>query len=276
MRAALEPLVETLLYEGYALYPYTPGAVKNATPTPFGIVYPPIHARGSNAGFDHLRLECIAEAPAGAAFDVEVRFLHATGTGNEATARSLAVDAFRLRASASAQTRRARWGGDAGEPALDVALEVVGEPRGEERWHVRVELRNETAAPSAAAADRWSALPHAMLSVHVVLELGAGRFVSPLETEGRGCRNVNTWPVLASPDDDVLVGAAIVLPDHPELSPQSLGSLFDGTEIEEALWLHLQTLSPDELAAIAESDPTVRDAVDRARTAAAPDVERLH
>ena len=34
-------LVEALLWEGYALYPYTPTATKNATPTPFGIVYPP-------------------------------------------------------------------------------------------------------------------------------------------------------------------------------------------------------------------------------------------
>jgi len=36
----LERLVDSLLFEGYALYPYTPGATKNATPTPFGIVYP--------------------------------------------------------------------------------------------------------------------------------------------------------------------------------------------------------------------------------------------
>ena len=36
----------SLLYEGYALYPYTPG-VKNATPTPFGIVYPPAYAEAS-------------------------------------------------------------------------------------------------------------------------------------------------------------------------------------------------------------------------------------
>ena len=37
-------IVRSLLYEGYALYPYTPGATKNATPTPFGIVYPPVYA----------------------------------------------------------------------------------------------------------------------------------------------------------------------------------------------------------------------------------------
>ena len=37
----LDELVDTLLWEGHQLYPYTPGATKNATPTPFGIVYPP-------------------------------------------------------------------------------------------------------------------------------------------------------------------------------------------------------------------------------------------
>ena len=46
---ALERLVDSLLYEGYALYPYTPGATKNATPTPFGIVYPPAYARRGDA-----------------------------------------------------------------------------------------------------------------------------------------------------------------------------------------------------------------------------------
>ncbi len=54
----LEQLVDTLLWEGYALYPYTPGATKNATPTPFGIVYPPVYARGSGATHDRMRMEC--------------------------------------------------------------------------------------------------------------------------------------------------------------------------------------------------------------------------
>ena len=57
----LEELVKTLLYEGYALYPYTPGATKNATPTPFGIVYPPVYAAGSGATFDHLQIECLTD-----------------------------------------------------------------------------------------------------------------------------------------------------------------------------------------------------------------------
>ena len=51
-RRAVSELVDSLLYEGYALYPYTPGATKNATPTPFGIVYPPAYARDAR---EHLR-----------------------------------------------------------------------------------------------------------------------------------------------------------------------------------------------------------------------------
>ena len=64
MSERLDELVDSLLYEGYALYPYTPGATKNATPTPFGIVYPPAYAEARRT-FDHLRMECALEAEGG-------------------------------------------------------------------------------------------------------------------------------------------------------------------------------------------------------------------
>ena len=56
---SVDELVDSLLYEGYALYPYTPGATKNATPTPFGIVYPPAYARTLESTHDHLELQCM-------------------------------------------------------------------------------------------------------------------------------------------------------------------------------------------------------------------------
>ena len=62
----MEQLIDSLLYEGYALYPYTPGAAKNSTPTPFGIVYPPVYAATLSSTFDHLELRCVLEAPADA------------------------------------------------------------------------------------------------------------------------------------------------------------------------------------------------------------------
>ena len=72
----LDALVDTLLYEGYALYPYTPGATKNATPTPFGIVYPPVYAAGSGATFDHLQIQCVTTALSARG---EVHFLQEIG-----------------------------------------------------------------------------------------------------------------------------------------------------------------------------------------------------
>ena len=55
-----------------------------------------------------------------------------------------------------------------------------------------------------------------------------------------------------------------MLPDHPQLSPHSRGNLFDNTEIEEALLLHVHTLSDAEREAIADQDPAVREMVERA------------
>ena len=40
-----------------------------------------------------------------------------------------------------------------------------------------------------------------------------------------------------------MLGAAIMLPDHPQIAPESHGSLFDSTEIEEALLIHVLALS---------------------------------
>ena len=37
-----------------------------------------------------------------------------------------------------------------------------------------------------------------------------------------------------------------MLPDHPQIAPESRGSLFDSTEIEEALLLHVLALSDGE------------------------------
>ncbi len=65
------------------------------------------------------------------------------------------------------------------------------------------------------------------------------------------CESVNTWPVLAAPDDDAVLAAPIMLPDHPRIAPESLGNLFDNTEIEEALLLHVQALSDAEREEIA-------------------------
>ena len=259
MNAALEELLGTMVFEGYALYPYTAGATKNATPTPFGIVYPPAYAAGADGPLDHLQAQCLARAGAGASFGAEVRFLQARGEGHRATERRVALDGPGEAAIAF--------------PPLEAAASLKVAEAGEEGL-VRVTLRVENRTAVPAGTGRTEALVASLLSTHVVLRVAGGRFLSPLEAEG--CVNANTWPVLATDADDVVIGAAMVLPDHPELAPQSRGSMFDGTEIEEALLLHVLALSDGEREQIAAEDPAVREMVARAAAAAPEELMRLH
>ena len=92
-------------------------------------------------------------------------------------------------------------------------------------------------ARGARPAPRRSAA--SLLSTHPVLGSRGGRFHLAAR-RGRRATSVNTFPVLATAADDAVLGAAIVLPDHPQIAPESRGGLFDSTEIEEALLLHVQ------------------------------------
>ena len=73
-----------------------------------------------------------------------------------------------------------------------------------------------------------------------------------------------------------MLGAAIVLPDHPQIAPESRGNLFDNTEIEEALVLHVQALSDDERAEIEHQDPAVREMIERAGAVTPEELLKLH
>ena len=259
MPEALERLVDSLLYEGYALYPYTPGATKNATPTPFGILYPPTYAAGLASTLEHLELRCVLDAPPDALLTAEVRFLAASGEGHEAAAHRVRLADTTLAALAAAPEGSERYA----ERELEIAGESPGQllvgislhahALGAGSYEMALRVENRTAC--ADGLDRARALARSLLSTHPILRVSGGRFVSPLE---RPCASVNTFPVLASAGDDAVLGAAIVLPDHPQIAPESRGGLFDSTEIEEALLLHVQVLSDSELEDIERHDPAVR------------------
>jgi hypothetical protein len=243
-----ERLVDSLLWEGYALYPYTPRATKNATPTPFGIVYPPSYADGRTT-FDHMQLDCLLVEPG--AVRAELRFLQSSGPCHEAVERRLEFGVGEAEAEFAPLRVRAR-------------LAVADR---------RVTLRVENLTAMSGEPDRAEALRGSLISAHPILRVAGGRFISPLDS---GLRSVNTFPVLAGDEDDVVVGAAIMLPDHPRLAPESLGGLFDSTEIEEALMLHVKVLSDEERAAIEAGDPVVREMIERAEAATPEDMLKLH
>ena len=251
---------ESLLYEGYALYPYTPGATKNATPTPFGIVYPPAYAEG---------------------FPAHVRPLR-DGLRLWPRASRLAPRCASWRPGASATRReRARaWSWTAPASERSTSMAVRG-PRRDCGWSpctrasaLRVCVHNLTDGRRRPERGARGGAATGLLSTHVVVRTAAGG--SSRRSRIRAATASNTFPVLATADDDVMLGATIVLPDHPQIAPESRGNLFDGTEIEEALLLHVHALSDAERAAIAEQDPAVREMIERAAAATPEDMLALH
>jgi hypothetical protein len=263
----LHELIESLLWEGYALYPYTPGATKNATPTPFGIVYPPVYSAALPSTFDHLELRCHVCAAADAVLSAELHFLAATGERHQADAHRIELPGAMVGALAG---RAAGKEVSVGGLTVGMSLETVPQ-LGENAYEAVLRVENLTLVSSGL--DRAGALGRSLISTHPVLRVAGGRFVSPLE---QPCRSVNTFPVLATPGDDVVLGAAIVLPDHPRIAPESRGGLFDSTEIEEALLLHVHTLSDGEREAIEAQDPAVREMIARAASATPEDIMALH
>jgi hypothetical protein len=269
---ALDELVDSLLWEGYALYPYTPTATKNSTPTPFGIVYPPVYAAALASTYDHLELRCVLEAPPDAVLGAEVRFLAPGGQRHTAVERRLELTGAMVGALSHVPARKPASVSCGGEGApLSVEMTLETRELGEREYEVILRVANGTLVSSGL--DRAGALGRSLLSTHPIVRVQGGRFLSPLE---RPCHSVNTFPVLASPADDVVLGAAIVLPDHPEIAPESHGGLFDSTEIEEALLLHVQVLSDAERAEIDQQDPAVREMIARAAAATPEQIVALH
>ena len=277
---SVEQLVDSLLYEGYALYPYTPEATKNATPTPQGIVYPPAYVERNPAAKALLRAEVVLEHGPGATVAGAVRFLQASGERHQGVARAVALPATPLAELFEAPLRREI--SFAGERQLRGRAALRAERLGPGLARVKLCVHNQTGLDEEEADERPAALRASLISTHAILEASGGRFVSPLDTDGphgdaaAGCKNVNTWPVLASADDDVVLGAAMYLPDHPRIAPESLGGLFDNTEIEEALLLHVRTLSDEEREAVAAQDPAVREMFERAEAATPAELLSLH
>jgi hypothetical protein len=272
MGEALEQLLDSLLYEGYALYPYTPASAKNSTPTPFGIAYPPSYAAASASTFDHLELRCALEGPPEARVAAEVRFLLAGGRRHEGTAQRLQLPGTSVGALAgdAPALQRETAIGSAHEP-LRVALSLRALQLDTGLYELALRVENRT--PCAPGLERPAALARSLLSTHPIARVRGARFRSPLECP---CASVNTFPVLASAADDTVVGAAIMLPDHPQIAPESRGGLFDSTEIEEALLLHVKALSEGEREEIEHQDPIVREMVARAEAATADEILALH
>ncbi|HSU68688.1 MAG TPA: hypothetical protein VLJ39_17535, partial [Tepidisphaeraceae bacterium] len=138
--------------------------------------------------------------------------------------------------------------------------------------------------PLGTPAGRDDALLRSLVSAHTRLGVRGREFVSLTDPPddcrdaAASCRNVGVWPVLigAGGDRDTVLASPIILPDYPQLAPESPGDLFDGTEIDEILSLRIMTLTEDEKRQAAATDDRVRAMLARTDALARDQLASLH
>ncbi|MFJ3622599.1 hypothetical protein ACIPSH_31265 [Streptomyces iakyrus] len=150
----------------------------------------------------------------------------------------------------------------------------------------RIRVRTTNTAPAPAPrTTRDEALRRALIATHTLLGGDGAEFVSlidppaGLEAPVRACRNEFTFPVLGGESGDtgpVLLSAPIILPDHPQVAPESPGDLHDAAEIDEILTLRTMLLTDEEKREARATDPRAAAILDRVDTMPQEVFERLH
>ncbi|MET9470332.1 hypothetical protein ABZY44_37175 [Streptomyces sp. NPDC006544] len=138
--------------------------------------------------------------------------------------------------------------------------------------------------PATDGEDREAALPHSLVAAHLLLGLSGGSFLSmtdpPEWAKGAvaSCVNRHTWPVLAGEPgrSDVVLSSPIILEDHPAIAPESIGAMYDSTEIDEILALRTAALTDQEKREARGTDARAAAVIDLAESMPPEVLERLH
>lgn len=302
----IQQVANTLLFEGYVLYPYRASSGKNRVRWQFGVLMPPGYGDQSEQTWS--QTECLLDGE----WDevtVRLRFLQAQqrsvldAEGNEVdslwdgdakyvpwdeaveqqvdwTIRSdeLPVE-FPFAIEGGTEIEHLARGGlrrtrSPLSGVLSLSAERLPGPYGVTRLSLRVENRS-----TSGATTREDALRQALIAHHVLFSVAGGRFMSLLEPpEWAGayvaaCDNVGTFPVLAG---DALLSSPIILYDHPRIAPESQGDLFDATEIDEILSLRTMTLTDAEKSEVRGTDPRAAALLDQVDGMPQELLDRLH
>ncbi|WP_240103351.1 hypothetical protein [Streptomyces sp. MUM 16J] len=189
-------------------------------------------------------------------------------------------------AAGAGRTVRRRW-------EVRAATTVVAEPLTPGLCRLRVRTENTSGAPDPQAS-RGEVLHRSLIATHCLLGGEGVEFISVIDPPSglaeqvRDCRNAFTFPVLGgappkAPGDDgdgatgdVMLSAPIILPDHPQVAPESPGDLHDAAEIDEILTLRTMLLTDEEKAEARATDPRAAQILDRVDTMPPEVFARLH
>jgi hypothetical protein len=279
-------VADAVLYEGYVLYPYRASSIKNQFRWQFGIVAPRDWSEDGGEPWQ-MRTECLIEPQGSPEVEITIRFLQVEeqvapdgapwDTGVE---RRLGIGRLAI-ADLLAAARMYPFD----IPAAGGSISGIAHANAEEidgliKLHVTIE--NTTALPKEC--DRALAMRRSLTGAHTLLTVTGGAFVSltdPPENAqraARACSNLHTWPVLVGADGDrsTMLSSPIILPDYPQVSPESPGDLYDATEIDEILTLRVMTLTDDEKREACATDRRAKAIIERSDSIPRQMFERLH
>ncbi len=292
----VDKIARAVLYEGYLLYPYRPSALKNRQRWNFGVLYPESWiATQTGSDRSYFQMECLAFGGAHSRLDVTVRFLHVMSRGSgekswqEAIERSVQICDLTFGGMLNPHRERfsfpgAEWteqGIAYRKELLEGEISVSAAALRNGVFRVTARVRNTAAFDGL---NREEALLRSLASAHAVLTVGDGEVVSQtdppdsLREAAAGCDNSGVWPVLVGEKGahDTVLGSPIILPDYPQVAPESAGDLFDATEIDEILSLRILTMTDTEKAEMQESDERARQILERLDTNPAGHLMQLH
>jgi hypothetical protein len=288
---AVEKIANSVLYEGYLLYPYRRSAVKNRQRFNFGVLYPPQYCdlqSGSDAS--EMRTECLVEGNGSTTIEAKVRFLQMAqtrGDSHEGIERDVSTPVRTLDSITGQSLRRAFAFEETQK--LEGEVEFGASQLGENLYKLTLSVRNiaqlDRAKPEEAGeANRDQMLLRSLVSVHCILQAAGGEFISLLDPPDQfkaaaaTCRNAGAWPVLAGEEGqrNLILASPIILYDYPQTAPESPGDLFDGTEIDEILALRILTLTDAEKLEVRSGDDRARRILERTEMLPPEHFQKLH
>lgn len=313
--AAVRRLADTVLYEGYVLYPYRASAGKNRVRFPWGVLMPPAAVVTDPSERSTHDVAVLLDGDA-ASVEVTVRFLQVQRRHVEDDAGHR-VDRLDAGATTYLPWDEAREREVCLEVPLDGGLDVVVRIEGGreteevpggrlvrerapawlrvEGWAeqpvgpypvrvVRLRLSNTTEVAGVPPDSREGWLRHALVAAHLLVATQRGRFLSLIDppewarplAERVAADRQGLFPVLADPDDRVLLCSPIILYDHVEVAPESATDFFDALEIDELLSLRTATLTEQERREVRGTDPRAAALLDEVDAMPAELWQRLH
>jgi hypothetical protein len=307
---AVEQIADAVLYEGYILYPYRMSAVKNRQRFNFGVLYPREYCE-VQSGSDtwEMRTECLVLGGASTTIEVKVRFLQMVvrppilaGAGfqpalvacedagshhpwQEGRERDVSTPPCSLESLVLSPYRQEFAFTDAeNAEMLEGELVLAAVHLDESLYRLTLSVCNVARLERAASLSRDQVLLRSLVSVHSILHVAGGEFISSfdppehLKPAVAACQNTGCWPVLVGDQGqrDLVLSAPIILYDYPQIAPESPGDLFDGTEIDEILALRILTMTDAEKVEVRNGDDRARRILERTEMLPPEHFQKLH